>query len=267
MEGTWRTWEPVLRWEHSSVNYVRTICSQATWCSIFICEFAEKVDAFLMEFQHSVNARSFNIKKEMLSYCFDISIQNLYSAEASLASILLGYDAKRFALDLRRYYHSSLQNLLRSTSVGCERDCLWTLDSHLRFPQLSALLLESDFSYPWPVAPSQLLKNPVLPPPSMLLCRRWAVPAFLQKKDTSNEGQMMIDLLECSPICSQGSAIGFLVTFLIKILFSSLLSLVGWPVVERVLVVWKKPPKKTNIFIRMEATVLFSCLWALEADS
>lgn len=147
--------------------------------SIWVCTEG-KVDAFLMEFQHSVNVRSFNIKKEMLSYCFDISIQNLYSAEARLASILLGYDAKSFVrLDWRRYCHSFLRNLLSPTSVGCEWDCLWTLDSHLRSPQLSALLLECDFSYPWRVARSQLLKNPVLPPPSMFLCRRWAVPAFL----------------------------------------------------------------------------------------
>lgn len=147
-----------------------------------------KVDAFMMKFQHSVNARSFNIKKEMLM----LLLWHQYSepAEASLTSILLRYDAKSFAqLDLRRYCHSSLQNLLSFTSVGCERDCLGHWTTILRSPQLFDLLLESDFSYPWPVAPSQLLKNPVLPPPSMLLCRRWAAPALLQKKDTSNEGQ------------------------------------------------------------------------------
>lgn len=105
----------ILRWEHSSVNYVRTIWQPDV--AFPYASFAEgKVDAFLMEFQHSVNARSFNIKKEMLSYCFDISIQNLYSAVANLASILLGYDAKSFALlDLRRYCHSSLQNFLSFT--------------------------------------------------------------------------------------------------------------------------------------------------------
>lgn len=177
-----------------------------------------KVDAFLMEFQHSVNARSFNIKKEMLSYCFDISIQNLYSAEASLASILQGYDATSFAqLDLRRYCHSSLQNLLRSTSVGRERDCLWTLESHFKVSPIV-------WSFPWIRFLLSLTSRPIpaAEKPSAATTIDVIVQAMSSTCFTSEKGhferrpkRVMINLLECSPNCSQGSAIGFLVTFLI----------------------------------------------------
>lgn len=59
------------------------------------------------------------IKKEMTNYCIDISIQNLYSVGARVASILLVYDAESFAqLDLEFFCRSSLHIHSSSACVG-----------------------------------------------------------------------------------------------------------------------------------------------------